>query len=443
VSTDGRTIRAQIRLQASRATEHQATVLGGKVDVPETSLVRMETCLAIPNGGSALFLLPRRCEASTRPQVLWVRASATAPGTVGPVESADPSAKDLWARLDAAAPVDLSLKDARVEELVTFFREATGINFVVDPEVDSHLKVSFQAEKIAPREALERIFTPHGIECVPFSEAFLVGPNAGPGGLPIFVESLRDLAAQPFDATVGNDEGARQEWEPDDFANLIKNSVAKDDWDDERAIGVTRDGLLLVRQTPAVMAEVRRFLALLRAARDRRADLRLDVLDLKESEAPADGLLSAEEADRLIAAAKKGGGTGSESMHVRGAVGVRLGLDWRRSRTYVRDFDVKEDSSTATIMDTMVAASHVAIRAEAGDGGVSVQLALSDTVFDSLETKKIGKYELQTPLLGVYGAKTVFTVAPGKVQAVKLTGTKEREGERTVRVVLVRAESSR
>lgn len=433
VSTDGSRVRVKLWLQAGRATPHIAEMLGGTIDLPEASLVRMETLLELANGGSTVLLLPRRGRGSERPQALWVRVKAGARGPVGSVEGAEEGAQALWAKLDAIAPMDLSIRDTRVEEVAAFLRQSTGLNFVVDPQVDPHLKLTHQAKQTRLRPAIEQLLSPHGLEIVPIAEAFLIGPASADGVLRVYVESLRDLECPAFDARIGNEEGSKCTFTGDDMADLIQNLIAKDEWDDDRVIQQV-DGFLIVRQRPSVMAEIRAFLERLRAARERGVRMRVDLLDLPAEKADVEGFLAPGDADKLVALA-----TSREHVTLRGAEGSRLGLDWTRQISYVRDCEEAE-GSIRTIQDTMSAPTTLWARAATGADGATVELSLKENAIDDIPLKKFGKFELHAPVMGMHHATTTFTIPKGKVAVLKLSGSRDGEAERTVRVMLVRVE---
>lgn len=429
VAQDGKTVRLRLGLQAARGTPHVTEMLGGKIDQPETSLVRMETVLTVENGGSTILLLPRRSREAGRPQALWIRVSAGARGPVGSVEGSEEAALAQWARLDAVEPMDLTIRETRVEEVAAFLRDSTGLNFVVDPQVDPHLKLSFQGKRARLRSALEQMLAPQGLEIVPFAEAFLIAPASADGVLRVCVESIRDLEVTPFDARVGNEEGPRQTFTGDDLVSLIMNAVAKDEWNDDHVILET-GGLLVLRHRPSVIAEVRAFLERLRTGRDRAVRLRVDLLDVA-GDAELPGFLSPAEADKLIA-----GAASREHVTLRGPAGRRLGLDWIRQISYVRDCE-EELERLRTIEDTMSAVSTLSVRAEEGSGGITLELDLRENEIDAIPMQKFGKFELQTPVLGTHHATATFTVPKGKVAVVKMSGSREDEG---VRVMLVREE---
>lgn len=399
------------RIEAARAMERKVETLGGRIDLPETSLVKFETAVALPPGGSALFRLPRR---SVHPQWLWIRACAGAPGEIGEIEPPDPMAEEIWKKVEAAPAMDVAFESASAEDVAAWFRRTTGVNIVVDPAMDGGLRISQRARGLRPRAALERLFGANGIEVVPVAEALYVTPRAGtPAGLRLW--NARDLCLVR-DVVVDGEEQPRQEFTVDDLACLIQERVCKDQWNEEEGKSICAvDGLILVRNSAPVIEQVARFLAEFRVMRGTQVGLRLDFVDADAIEGP----LSLEEADRLPAAKP------SEGVTLRGESGCRLGAAWTRTRAYIRDYD-----GDKIVEDTAVAPSWAAARVTAQDDGVAVELSLLETAY-SFETRKFGKYELETPLLATRRANAAFTLPRGRVAVVKLAGS---------RTVLVRAE---
>ncbi|HVR82779.1 MAG TPA: hypothetical protein VMU54_00620 [Planctomycetota bacterium] len=315
----GESIRLRLEVQTGATLARKL----GPAPTVDRSLVRFTTTVWIPNGGATLFRLPGH-------HALLVSAKTDAAGASKDAELGSPpdaGTAKLLEKLVAAPPVDLDFKEAALSQVVEFMRRATQLNFVIDPaavETPEKEIITFQAKGIRPAAALSMILRPRWKTIVPDHEAFRIAAATAPGVIRFLVTSIRHLIEDDFTY--------------EDFANLIKNTVDKDRWEEAegKSILVTGSGLLLVRNDAEMIDKVKRFLLEIRRPEVvvtlEAEEVRLEPGKGRETlgTAGAGSLLTEEEARRLESAP----GAVSERYTLRGPAGKELALHWEGARPY-------------------------------------------------------------------------------------------------------------
>lgn len=233
--------------------------------------VKFTAPLVLPSGGSALFHLPGR-------RLLLIHATASPSWSPQSIELAGSSLDESFlARLDSRGTIQVDFAGASLPDVLERFSKVTDLNFLLSPAVPEDHRVTLHSGDLLPSVALGRILKTVNLEARPHRDVFVVSsPDAAPVVLRLL--NIRDLAM----------EGAY-----DDLAQLIKNEVARDHWEeaDGKSIWALHDGTLLIRNRPWVLEEVDRFIARLRGERRSPAALEAIMVSL---DLAAAGALSGE-----------------------------------------------------------------------------------------------------------------------------------------------------
>jgi hypothetical protein len=366
-----------IRLEVQAGT--RAAEKPGPSPSVDRSLVRFTSLVRIPNGGSTLFRLPGK-----RALLLSAKMDAGNALVERELGTADAGAAGLLEKLGAALPVDLDFKEATLVEVINFFRRSTRLNFVIDtPALETAEReiVTFQAKAIRPASALPMILRPRGLALSPLNEAFKIGSMSASQPLRVLVTSIRQLVE---DVTY------------EDLANLIKNTVEKGRWEaaEGKAILVTADGLLLVRNDAEMLGKVKLFLSEM-SRQEPVVTLDVEAVRVEPGKgrevlgSVASGSLLAEEDARRLRSAP---GAVSDRYTLRGSFGKPLALHWQGARSWAGGAGraVAHTGSDLRAMTSL------------GSGSVQISLEFNDQFFAAGQEEgrpRISEARIQTSIV--------------------------------------------
>lgn len=177
--------------------------------------------------------------------------------------------------------VDFSSENASLEEIVAFLRDLSGLNMVIDEaaraKVDAERKVTFKVKDLPLKKVLGLIQAQYGLvyRVTPDDVVLLTTP--GQPGLVLELHDARSIFTRLCDSEVlafifgvpapaaslfapGEASG-----DPLELLQFIEAHVAPGTWSGARTLEVTPDFRLLVNQTSAAQAELRKLLERLSA----------------------------------------------------------------------------------------------------------------------------------------------------------------------------------
>jgi len=184
----------------------------------------------------------------------------------------------------ASLRISLDFKDARLDEVIAYFQEYSGLNFHLDADARAKVdadgaKITLKLKDVSLSTALKLILNPRELGCVYRNGVIVIATRAGLGTQTVTrVYDVRDILFQIQDfpgPKLGlKDKEPGIEFRPleepttlftqDILPDLIKVSTGDRAWDDSSASIQQIGGLLVISQTRGVHDEVRRFLDLLR-----------------------------------------------------------------------------------------------------------------------------------------------------------------------------------
>ena len=176
--------------------------------------------------------------------------------------------------------LDVDFSNAKVADVIAYFREYSGLNFHLDADVKDDA-VTMKLKNVTLRTALKLVLGPRDLGCVYRGGVLLITPKAKLDTQAVTrIYDVRDLQFQLQDfpgpkfelgEKPGLDPGIIFTDEPkvtfteDVIVDLIKTNVGSRGWDESPGVSITlANGLLVVSQTPAIHEEVRGFLDRLR-----------------------------------------------------------------------------------------------------------------------------------------------------------------------------------
>jgi len=187
----------------------------------------------------------------------------------------------------ASMKITLDFKDAKLEEVIAYFQEFSGLNFHLDAGVAKEgqepARVTLKVRDVTLKTALKLVLNPRDLVCVYREGVLLIAPKSRIASLTVTrVYDVRDLLFKLEDFP-----GPKLELDPkksgilidclavdepmqiirEDFLlDLIKTSTGDRSWDDASttSIDLTKTGLLVVSQSKSIHEEVRHLLDLLR-----------------------------------------------------------------------------------------------------------------------------------------------------------------------------------
>lgn len=368
----------------------------------------------------------------------------------------------------AAKKLEVSFAGTPMRACIAFVAKNTGVNIVVEPDVDAEEPIDL-AGSLSGEQALRWICRLGGADFAEISGVVVVGePQALAARRAIFTTiDVRDLCTTPVDFSAFSllpaepstsalfDDDAPVGIDVDTLVDLIVMQVAPASWDEEYASLDARRGLLLIGNTPEVIAEVHELLDRLRMLRLR--ELRVEMfalgleVDVWRERLATEGrdsrsVLSSEEMEKLLAA-------GDGVMTLARAEGMarsgqRIVLEMLEETTIISDLDVEIASGSAAIDPILAilregASAQVRATATSDASEMILDLWLQLAVVEEMNAAAYGPadsrasdVQLDLPVLGGYTARTAVRVPAGG--GVALTaGMPGFESEELLRFVFV------
>jgi len=222
-------------------------------------------------------------------RLLAAAAIAMIGGTALAQESGADPVKRLRDKL-ATMKISLDFNNAKLDEVIAYFQEYSGLNFHLDPDARSkdgeESRVTLKLKDVTLRTALKLVLNPRDLGCVYRDGVIVIATKAKLGSQTVtrvydvrdLLFRLRDFAGPRVELTVPGGAGAALagasftlEEEPkgeitEEFlTDLIKTNTGERSWDDNSAASITQfNGLLVISQSKPVHEEIRRLLDLLR-----------------------------------------------------------------------------------------------------------------------------------------------------------------------------------
>jgi hypothetical protein len=446
----GRSISVELRLSLGQSGDPVPVTLSGGRELAfrERTLSKLATTFVIPNGGGVLFALPSRGSSSGRSQLCLLRAASTPRPPAVPARAAE--AADVSARAVAmerlrqlpAGPVSV---EGTTADFARWLR-GLGLNAVLDEEVRDR-GVSAHFKRAVPADAFSLVLKMLDLGVVVRDEAvWITTRDRERKDNRVEVFDVRDLAYGPQDFPPAGGSEPKTQSTGEDLAHLVRNMVAKDQWEEAHGASIQYDhGALIVRNSPEVLRSVGEFLRKMRESGPQLVHVRADLLvaGAEEVEAilgpgAAEGyLIDADQYDRLARAAAF-----QERLGWHCSEGQETAMAWVRSTEYVRDFDLPEKAQLPDdpITDTLVRRSHVNLRPVRGKDGrsVTVDVTLEERRVFEVQNKEVGNgLVIQVPLTSSGSLKTTVRV-PEDRMAVFRWSAPSRGQERRWQLLVLR-----
>ncbi len=190
----------------------------------------------------------------------------------------------------ASIKITLDFTNAKLEEVIAYFQEYSGLNFHLDSDARAKegedSKVTIKLKDVTLKTALKLILNPRDLACVYRDGVLLIASKAKLGSLTVtrvydvrdLLFRLRDFAGPRVELTVPGGAGAalagasftleeepKGELTEEFLTDLIKTNTGERSWDDSSATSISQiNGLLVISQSKPVHEEIRRLLDLLR-----------------------------------------------------------------------------------------------------------------------------------------------------------------------------------
>jgi len=195
----------------------------------------------------------------------------------GPQDEAD---KTLRARIRTLR-IDIDIRGWNVVQLADYVREVTGVNVVVDPAAASEpVSLTLRARSVSVQSVLNLLLRPNKLGFIVEEGVLRIAREEKlRGNVRLEIIDLRDLLMPIRDFpgveltlsdTAGMAMAPPDESTPAEFpiVDLIKAHTGSRTWDDNPKTSIRLEGgLLFVRQTPEVIAQVRKVVGFLRRYR--------------------------------------------------------------------------------------------------------------------------------------------------------------------------------
>jgi len=192
----------------------------------------------------------------------------------------DEADKSLRAKLRTLR-IDIDISGWNVSQLADYVREVTGVNIVVDPSAASDpVSLTLRAKGVSVQSVLNLLLKPNKLGWVVEEGVLRIAREEKlRGNVRLEIFDLRDLLMPIRDfpgveitlsESLGTNIGAPDDQSPTEFpiVDLIKAHTGARIWDDNPKASIRLEGgLLFVRQTPEVMAQVRKLVGFLRRFR--------------------------------------------------------------------------------------------------------------------------------------------------------------------------------
>ncbi len=199
-------------------------------------------------------------------------------------EEIAPEDQDILNKLKSIR-ITIDMQNAPLTAVVDYIREISGLNIVIDTKAipsPAEEMISIKVSDIVLEGALRLMLTPKqkahmvqgGVVIVTSQDVLkkqvkleLYDVQDLTYGIQDFPGVDISLTPDQIGTTVTTDEGAKQQFTGEDLANLIKNTIKKDQWEEADGKSVQfQNGLLIVRNSVEIHKSIRKFLSDLRAS---------------------------------------------------------------------------------------------------------------------------------------------------------------------------------
>lgn len=184
--------------------------------------------------------------------------------------------------------ITLDFANSRLEDVISYFQEYSGLNFHLDAEArtklaDEGARVTIKLKDVTLKTALKLILAPRDLACVYRDGVILVASKTRLGGETVtrvydvrdLIFAIQDFPGPNFDLdtkkpginseSFGLQEEPKTAFTEETLVDLIKTCTESGRWSEGNSASIVQiNGLLIVTQTRSVHHEVRRLLDLLR-----------------------------------------------------------------------------------------------------------------------------------------------------------------------------------
>ena len=205
--------------------------------------------------------------------------------------------------------VTFEFQDQPFEEVVSFLRQVTGVNIIVDPKVATVAgggTVTLKVKDMRFGDALKWILELTSLKMALQDQAIYISSEAITGTVALRMYDVTDLIQQPRDmagrelaySSVGGtgsggaldlfkpaaDTGAKPP-DPDELVTFIKANVAPLEWDDAKGQGIEQraGSTLFISNVPEVHAQIEQLLASLRNQQSLQVGMDIRLLDVRKN----------------------------------------------------------------------------------------------------------------------------------------------------------------
>lgn len=181
--------------------------------------------------------------------------------------------------------ITIDMQNAPLTAIVDYIREISGLNFVIDTkaiEKPEEVMISIKVSDIVLDGALRLMLGPQqkahsvqgGVVSITSTDALKKLVRLELYDVQDLTYGMQDFPGVDISLTVDSigtatvaDEGGRAQFTGDDLANLIKNTIRKDQWEEADGKSIQfQNGLLIIRNSVDIHKSVRKFLSDLRAS---------------------------------------------------------------------------------------------------------------------------------------------------------------------------------
>jgi type II secretory pathway component GspD/PulD (secretin) len=208
----------------------------------------------------------------------------------GPGGEEDPDVLAIQRKLDTMK-IDLAFDNTKIEDILAFIRDFSGLNILLDAavkdKIDPEKQVTFKVKDLVLRNVLKLLLTQFGLDFRITEEkvVLLTDPTKAGGGNVLELHDIRDILVKLQDfggpkvelvspgagggpltgATFSLDEPKESSVGEEQIVDLIKENIAPGTWEGDQTIEKTPNQQLLVHAPPKVHRELREFLGKLRS----------------------------------------------------------------------------------------------------------------------------------------------------------------------------------
>ncbi len=214
----------------------------------------------------------------------------TIKGQEGAELEEDPEILSINRKLDTMK-MDIGLEAAKLEDIVSFIRDFTGLNIIIDggvrDKVDLEKQITFKVKDLVLKNVLKLLLSQYGLDYHITEEkvVLITTPDAAGGKAILEIHDVRDILVKIQDfpgpkvelqggggggapltgATFTLEEPKQSSVGEEQIVDLIKENIGPGTWEGQYTIEKTPNQQLLVNHTPKTQRELREFLQKLRS----------------------------------------------------------------------------------------------------------------------------------------------------------------------------------